>query len=95
MSSPPNAGALPGARGAEDAQQIERHAKGTMPEAPKHRGERRAFLIWALMIGAVPPARVVERVVGEVVQCSGCGTALAADTDDAFCSPSCRAWFMR
>jgi hypothetical protein len=35
-------------------------------EQPEHRSERRRFLIWALMIGAVPPERVVERVVREV-----------------------------
>jgi hypothetical protein len=27
---------------------------------------RRAFLIWSLMVGAVPPQRVVERVVAEL-----------------------------
>lgn len=35
------------------------------PELPQFRN-RRAFLIWALMIGAVPPQRVVERIVAEV-----------------------------
>lgn len=35
-------------------------------EPPEHRGERRAFLIWCLMVGAVKPERVVERIVAEV-----------------------------
>ena len=35
-------------------------------EEPEHRNDRRRFLIWALMIGAVPPQRVTERVVAEV-----------------------------
>ncbi len=28
--------------------------------------DRRAFLCWALMLGLVPPERVVERVVAEL-----------------------------
>ena len=36
------------------------------PEIPEHNGDRRAFLIWACMLGAVPPERVVERVIAEV-----------------------------
>jgi hypothetical protein len=35
-------------------------------EEPEHRNERRRFLIWALMVGAVPPQRVTERIVPEV-----------------------------
>ena len=33
---------------------------------PEHRGRRRAFLMWALMLGATTPERVVERVVAEI-----------------------------
>ena len=35
-------------------------------ERPEHHGDRRRFLIWALMLGAVKPERVVERVVAEI-----------------------------
>jgi hypothetical protein len=35
----------------------------TVPPAFRN---RRAFLIWAFAIGAVPPERVVERVVAEI-----------------------------
>lgn len=35
-------------------------------DEPEHRGDRRRFLVWALMLGAVPPERVVERIVAEV-----------------------------
>jgi hypothetical protein len=35
-------------------------------EQPEHRGDRRRFLIWALMIGATTPDRVVARVVADV-----------------------------
>jgi hypothetical protein len=35
-------------------------------EPPEHRNDRRRFLIWACMLGAVPPQRVVERVVRDV-----------------------------
>jgi hypothetical protein len=35
-------------------------------EEPEHRSERRRFLVWALMLGAIPPERVTERVVAEV-----------------------------
>ena len=35
-------------------------------EAPEHGNDRRAFLIWACMLGAVPPERVAERVLAEV-----------------------------
>ena len=36
------------------------------PEAPEHRNERRAFLVWACMLGAVPPERIVERVLEDI-----------------------------
>ena len=35
-------------------------------EQPEHQDDRRRFLIWALMFGAVPPHRVVERILAEV-----------------------------
>jgi hypothetical protein len=35
-------------------------------EAPEHHNDRRRFLIWALMVGAVKPERVVERVLAEM-----------------------------
>jgi hypothetical protein len=35
-------------------------------EEPEHHNDRRAFLCWALMLGLVPPERVVERVVAEL-----------------------------
>ena len=38
----------------------------SIAEAPEHRNDRRRFLIWALMIGAVPPQRVTERIVSEL-----------------------------
>jgi hypothetical protein len=41
------------------------------PEQPEHKGDRRRFLIWALMIGAVPPERVTERIVAEVAEAVG------------------------
>ena len=40
--------------------------KDTPSEQPEHNGDRRRFLVWALMLGAVPPERVVERIVAEV-----------------------------
>ena len=38
------------------------------PEQPEHRGDRRRFLIWALMLGAVPPERLTERVIAEIAE---------------------------
>jgi hypothetical protein len=38
------------------------------PEAPEHHNDRRAFLVWALMLGAIPPERVTERVLEELAQ---------------------------
>ena len=38
----------------------------TIRHAPEHRNDRRRFLIWALMLGAVPSDRVVERVLADV-----------------------------
>ena len=35
-------------------------------EEPEHRGDRRRFLMWALMAGFVKPERVTERVVAEL-----------------------------
>jgi hypothetical protein len=35
-------------------------------EGPEHGNDRRKFLIFALMLGAVPPQRVVERVIAEI-----------------------------
>jgi len=66
---PPNVTAA--ARAGGDRKALRKSVTGTAtpevcPEAPEHRGERRAFLIWACMIGAVPPSRVVERIVAEL-----------------------------
>lgn len=35
-------------------------------EAPEHRGDRRRFLCWALMIGATSPQVVADRIVDEI-----------------------------
>jgi hypothetical protein len=35
-------------------------------EGPEHNGDRRRFLIFALMAGLVPPERVTERIVAEI-----------------------------
>jgi len=35
-------------------------------DEPEHRGDRRRFLVWALMLGYTKPAVVVERIVGEL-----------------------------
>ncbi len=35
-------------------------------EPPEHNGERRRFLCWALMLGAIPPERLTERIVAEL-----------------------------
>ena len=37
-------------------------------ELPEHNNDRRRFLVWALMLGAIEPERVVERVLEEVEQ---------------------------
>jgi hypothetical protein len=37
-------------------------------DLPEHRGRRRAFIAWALMLGAIPPERMVERIVAELEQ---------------------------
>jgi hypothetical protein len=42
--------------------------RDSLDEEPEHRNDRRRFLIWALMLGAVPPERVVERIVDELEQ---------------------------
>jgi len=42
------------------------HRVDAEPEQPEHNGDRRRFLVWALMLGAIPPERVVERIVAEV-----------------------------
>jgi hypothetical protein len=36
------------------------------PEPPEHQNDRRRFLVWALMVGAVKPERLTERIVAEV-----------------------------
>jgi hypothetical protein len=40
--------------------------KDSRDEPPEHRNDRRRFLIWACMLGVVPPERVVERVISEI-----------------------------
>jgi len=35
-------------------------------DAPEHHNDRRAFLVWALMLGAIPPERVAERVLADL-----------------------------
>ena len=48
--------------------QVHRVDDDAQVEAPEHDNDRRKFLVWALMLGAVPPERVVERIVAEVEQ---------------------------
>ena len=33
---------------------------------PEHRNDRRRFLVWALMAGYIPPARMTERIIADV-----------------------------
>lgn len=42
-------------------------------DEPEHRGDRRRFLIWALMLGAAPPERLTERIVAEIEGASDAG----------------------
>jgi hypothetical protein len=60
------AASLAGARGADDPKQVEQRGNVIADADPPQFRNRRAFLIWACMIGVVPPERVVERVVAEV-----------------------------
>ena len=67
MKAPPTkryAGRAPGA-GVETLEQTSPKCSATA-EPPEHRGERRRFLIWACMLGVVPPKRLVERIVADV-----------------------------
>ena len=58
-----------------------RRVDGDPPEAPEHHNDRRAFLIWACMLGAVPPEkRVVERIVEEVEREGGIVTPHTAES---------------
>lgn len=47
-------------------QDVQRPADHTAPEAPEHKGDRRRFLVWALMLGATTPDRLTERIVAEI-----------------------------
>jgi len=40
-------------------------AAGDVETEPEHRGDRRRFLIFALMAGLIPPERVTERVIAD------------------------------
>ncbi len=43
------------------------HAQvGMVAEQPEHRNDRRRFLIWCLMVGAVKPDVVTTRIVDEI-----------------------------
>ena len=67
MSSPPrkrDARVAPGVS-VETEMQSSRNLSAE-PDVPQAFRNRRAFLIWALAIGAIPPERVVERVISEV-----------------------------
>lgn len=61
---------LAGSRGAGTSVTLwdAQHSTATtaVNEPPEHRGERRRFLMWALMLGATPPERVVGRIVDEL-----------------------------
>jgi len=35
-------------------------------EEPEHRGDRRRFLVWAVLCGFAPPERLTERIVADV-----------------------------
>jgi hypothetical protein len=62
-----NAAALAGARGA-GYDRTTRPAKHTTVEAPEHRGDRRRFLVWAVLAGFAEPDRLTERIVAEIEQ---------------------------
>ena len=48
------------------AKQVQRPVDHTAPEQPEHLGDRRRFLVWALMLGATTPDRLTERIVAEI-----------------------------
>ena len=65
----PGAGGRPGAGAQQESQRkfdTTVAADAAQPEQPEHDGDKRKFLIWACMLGAILPQRVVERVVAEV-----------------------------
>ena len=73
MSPPEDKTPGAGMRSGEGAQQeSQRSVDATavvvvaQPEQPEHRGDWRRFLIWALMLGVLPPVRVVERILAEI-----------------------------
>jgi len=70
MTAPRKADA-PVARGEGGQAGTTTSAKSTASEQPEHRNDRRRFLTWALMLGAIPPERVVERVLADVLEESG------------------------
>ena len=37
-------------------------------EQPEHRNDRRLFCCWAVMLGLVPPKRLVDRVLEDVAE---------------------------
>lgn len=60
-------------------------------EAPEHNGERRRFLVWALMVGAVRPEAVTERIVAEIEEggasvTADCPRGIASHTLDSSCA---------
>jgi hypothetical protein len=68
MKGPPRNGsavARAGNDGADSTRQRQPSNLTADAGLPQFR-DRRAFLIWACMIGVVPPERVVERVVAEI-----------------------------
>ena len=38
------------------------------PIEPEHGGDRRRFVIWSLMLGFIPPQRVVECVLADLAE---------------------------
>jgi hypothetical protein len=55
------------AKGAE-VEQDGNNGSASVPQPASPFTDRRRFLMWALSIGAVPPERVVERIVAELEQ---------------------------
>ena len=42
------------------------HEACAVEEQPEHRNDRRRFICWSLMLGLIPPQRLVERVIAEI-----------------------------
>lgn len=64
MNAPPRKRNPGGGRGSVET--IQRASANRSTEQPEFGNRRRAFLIAMFMLGAVPPERVVERVLADV-----------------------------